>query len=332
MSLTLDSSGNSLRPGRLPGWAGSRSPAPADSPASAISAAPPAPIASHRATLTKNKRSASVVRRAGSSFPALCGRGTDCLTPLDLKEDGADRSSSYNHRNRNSLHLSSARSEEFEDEFSQEFGWLGTAMKNQQRGRRERLSIFNQSPAVDKARTRGDGSPDGSSIFKDSEERGSGSENNMEEVFNENIPEVQVQRITDKMKPVEEIYRVTTDYDTYAVCEQALLRGIEVIKHNYSNDESKRVKLRLSRDKKSLCYADTDEGRSLFSRLRGERVVKFSSMRGFLFGAVSSTFAKKRKRVVEAMGFQRSLILQEKSSAARAQLPPKSIGSLGRSG
>ena len=138
---------------------------------------------------------------------------------------------------------------------------------------------------------------------------------------------MQVQRITEKIKPIEDIYQVTTDYDTYADCEQALLNGIEAIKHNYSNNGYRRVKLRLSEDKKSLCYADIDASKSLFSRIRGERVIEFSSLRGFLFGAVSSTFARKRKQVVGAMSFQRSLILEEKSNYARAQLRRQSAPS-----
>ena len=118
----------------------------------------------------------------------------------------------------------------------------------------------------------------------------------MEEIFNENVPEVQIQCITEKIKPTEEIYRVTTDYDNYDVCEKALLNGIEVIKHNYSNNEHRRVRVRLSEDRQSLRYKDVaDESRSLFSRVRGERVIKFANLGGFLFGAVSSTFAKKRK-------------------------------------
>ena len=131
-SLTLNTSGSSLRPKQQAGWAEPHSGMPAENLNSGVSPTPAAPLASHRLRLQKNKgKTATDVRRAQSNFPVLYEHGKDCLTPLDLNLDAADRSSSYNHRNRNSLHLSSAQSEEFENEFSQEFGWLGTAMKNQ---------------------------------------------------------------------------------------------------------------------------------------------------------------------------------------------------------
>lgn len=49
------------------------------------------------------------------------------MIPMDTKDE---RTSSYNIMNKNQLNLSTARSEEFENEFNDGFTWLGMTMKH----------------------------------------------------------------------------------------------------------------------------------------------------------------------------------------------------------
>ena len=118
-SLTLNTSGNSLKPKEKTGLVEPHSGMPAENLNSGISPMPVAPIASHRGLLQKNKgKTTTEVRRARSNFPVLYEHCQDLLTPVILNPEVADRSSSYNHLARNSLQLSSVRSEEFDNEFS----------------------------------------------------------------------------------------------------------------------------------------------------------------------------------------------------------------------
>lgn len=236
------------------------------------------------------------------------------MLPIETREE---RTSSYNIMNKNKLNLSTARSEEFEHEFNDDFAWLGDKMKHQQRDRKDKLSIYNESPDNTKKFKSMQESESGSSIFKSSEENGSGDENDIGEIFNENIPEATIQKIKCKIKPYSEILRTQPDWNDYKTCEKALLAGIEAIKHNYSNSKYQKVTLKLSKDRKSLCYKLIDKPKSLFTKLRGERTIRFQDVNGFLFGAVSSTFQNKRKQVVEAMNFQRSLIGEERSQKSK---------------
>ena len=76
-----------------------------------------------------------------------------------------------------------------------------------------------------------------------------------------------------------------------------------MIKHNYTNAECKRVILKLSKDNKSLYYRDAAPNHKLYALLKGNRVIKFSEIKGFLYGAVSETFEHRRRDVVGAMLF-----------------------------
>ena len=80
-----------------------------------------------------------------------------------------------------------------------------------------------------------------------------------------------------------------------------------MIKHNYTNAECKRVILTLSKDNKSLYYRDIAPNSKLYALLKGRRVIRFSEIKGFLYGAVSETFEHRRRDVVGAMLFQKTL-------------------------
>ena len=118
-------------------------------------------------------------------------------------------------------------------------------------------------------------SDDGSSIFKNSDENESRDDDDMEEIFNEKIPESTIEKIKNKIKTYDEIISTRPDWNNYPTCERALLTGIEAIKHNYSNSKYQKVTLRLSKDKKSLCYKLVNKPKSLFAKLRGERIIRF---------------------------------------------------------
>lgn len=66
--------------------------------------------------------------------------------------------------------------------------------------------------------------------------------------------------------------------------------------------------IKLSQDNKSLSYADTDPKNKLVAFLKGRRVIPFKEVKGFLYGAVSETFEHKRRVVVSAMLFNKSLV------------------------
>ena len=96
------------------------------------------------------------------------------------------------------------------------------------------------------------------------------------------------------MKSSEEIWAGDFGYNNYEECEAVMRRGITAIKHNYTNAECKPVNLRLSDDSKSLIYRDMEPKSRLVSFIKGSRVVPFSKVKGFLFGAVSETFEHRR--------------------------------------
>ena len=82
--------------------------------------------------------------------------------------------------------------------------------------------------------------------------------------------------------------------------------GILAIKHNYTNAECKQVLLKLSEDGKSLSYRDAEPKNRLVAFVKGSRVIPFTSIKGFLFGAVSETFEHRRRDVMGAMLFNKS--------------------------
>ena len=74
-----------------------------------------------------------------------------------------------------------------------------------------------------------------------------------------------------------------------------------MIKHNYTSAECKPVLLKLSRDSRSLTYRDLQPKNRLVAFFKGARVIPFSNVKGFLFGAVSETFEHRRKDVLGEM-------------------------------
>ena len=175
---------------------------------SALSPMPVIPLNSQRKPLHRdNTKKDKDIRRAKSNFPAIYDHCQDALTPMIPMETREERTSSYNIMNKNKLNLSTARSEEFEHEFNDGFAWLGDKMKHQQRDRKDKLSIYNESPDNTKKFKSMQESESGSSIFKSSEENGSRDENDIGGIFNENIPEATVEKIRNKIKPYSEIVR-----------------------------------------------------------------------------------------------------------------------------
>ena len=49
-------------------------------------------------------------------------------------------------------------------------------------------------------------------------------------------------------------------------------------------------------------------GKALADALKGNKVIPFSEVKGFLYGAVSETFEHKRREVVGAMAFNKNLV------------------------
>ena len=117
----------------------------------------------------------------------------------------------------------------------------------------------------------------------------------MDKIFEETIKDEEVQAINEKIKSVEEIYNGSFGYNNFEECKAVMHRGIYVIKHNYTNAECKRVMLKLSKDNKSLHYKAMEPDSKLMAKIKGDRVILFSKIKGFLYGAVSETFEHRRR-------------------------------------
>ena len=83
-------------------------------------------------------------------------------------------------------------------------------------------------------------------------------------------------------------------YDDLKYCAEILKKGIDVIKHNYSNLESKKVSLWLSKNEKTLYYKPLETQNKLFAYFRGARTINLSNIRGFIYGPFSSTFQARK--------------------------------------
>ena len=101
-------------------------------------------------------------------------------------------------------------------------------------------------------------------------------------------------------------------WNSYSFCRSLLKSGIEIIKANFSNELHKRVRFWLSQDEKYLCYRDMEPTSKILDCLRGDRRISFKDIKGFLFGAQSTTFQKRRKFVLKQLSFQKSMLNSEK--------------------
>ena len=109
-------------------------------------------------------------------------------------------------------------------------------------------------------------------------------------MFKQMITKEEACKINARVKPIEQIRSGTFGYNDYSECENVMKRGIRVIKHNYTRPDCKPVLLKLSQDCRSLTYSDLEPKNRLVSFFKGTRVIPFSKVKGFLFGAVSETF------------------------------------------
>ena len=145
------------------------------------------------------------------------------------------------------------------------------------------------------------------SLFSESIEESSNSSisvkintNKEEKLFDEHIPISSVKAIMDKQKTTEEIINTKSDLDDFNFCFERLKKGIEVVKHNYSNENCKVVNLRISNDMKTLYYEAIDLNPNFFKKVfKVKSKMKLSNMFGVVYGAISSTFEKKRSKAMK---------------------------------
>lgn len=82
----------------------------------------------------------------------------------------------------------------------------------------------------------------GSSLFFDSEVERS-NEDDMDKIFRDKIETEEIKNVCNKIKSKEQIYAGEFGYNDFDECEQALLRGINAMKHNYTDGKVKMVKI-----------------------------------------------------------------------------------------
>ena len=68
------------------------------------------------------------------------------------------------------------------------------------------------------------------------------------------------------------------------------------------------MKLWVSKDEQSLCYRSNEANSTVFDCLRGPRVISIKNVKGFMFGAYSQTFEKRKRAVLKELRFQKSLL------------------------
>ena len=77
-----------------------------------------------------------------------------------------------------------------------------------------------------------------------------------------------------------------------------------MIKHNYSNLDCKKVRLFLSKDGKQLRYRPVVPKSKFVDFFRGDRVIDFNRVIGVIFGPFSTTFDKRKEKVITALNFE----------------------------
>ena len=84
-----------------------------------------------------------------------------------------------------------------------------------------------------------------------------------------------------------------------------LKKGFKATKFNFSNMDTRKVRVYLSRDEKHICYEHLEKTASsiLFSTKRKYPVSNIANM---FFGGLSSTFKKHAKENLKQMDFYRS--------------------------
>ena len=79
------------------------------------------------------------------------------------------------------------------------------------------------------------------------------------------------------------------------MCKRELIKGIEAVKHNFSNKKIKKVRIWLSEDMKTLHYRSLEP--NAFACFKRTRSVKLRNLFGFLYGAESMTFSGLQKEM-----------------------------------
>ena len=80
-----------------------------------------------------------------------------------------------------------------------------------------------------------------------------------------------------------------------------MLNGIEAIKHNYSSNECKRVVISISKDMKTLYYDNLEEDRNRLKDFFYRPKYDLTRINGICFGAISTTFHRKQKKVLQEL-------------------------------
>ena len=90
-------------------------------------------------------------------------------------------------------------------------------------------------------------------------------------------------------------------YDNFEVCKNEMISGIDALKHNYSNNQIKTVRIWFSKDLKTMYYRSYEPGMlTCFDRTRS---INLKTLPGYLYGAQTSTFMRSQKLVLGAMNF-----------------------------
>ena len=70
-----------------------------------------------------------------------------------------------------------------------------------------------------------------------------------------------------------------------------------------TDDESREIIIRISEDHSGIQYKSNSKG--AFASLEVWRTIKFSDMKGILYGGVSMTFKERKKPIIEMLNKQR---------------------------
>ena len=81
------------------------------------------------------------------------------------------------------------------------------------------------------------------------------------------------------------------EHNDYKKCTEILKAGITVIKYNFCNMGSRSITLRLSNNEKFLHYKD--------NRMKIEKTLTVSTLKGLLYGGTTKTFKAHRKRILK---------------------------------
>ena len=126
----------------------------------------------------------------------------------------------------------------------------------------------------------------------------------MNKFFDERITEKRVEKIIKRVSRPE--INDLPKYESFESCVEVLIKGIDVIKHNYSNNLHKRITLKISSDRNTLYYKPIDPQSKILAFFRGDRNLSFDNIKGFIYGPFSTTFESRKEKVINTMNFETS--------------------------